>query len=255
MTTNSLKNILVVLLATALCLSAQVTGNTPKKTKVSKETEIKTLTAAAATEKDPEKKLVLARAAKILAEQLEAEAKKASGKSDSPAMVTARRQIAGEQKRISQRNKKAEEVIGNAQMVGCSDITTNTEAFLNPTSVDGSTVIVSPAGTRTSRVHVMVSVRILNIGTFAIDSIESPLSRYGVLVRNLCSGGAITLSFTLNWEDPDYLTIPLLATARTSDGRVATEEMTLSLSRYNQQYNRIDARNWRVRLQPEHQVR
>ncbi len=221
---------LVVIWATTLCLSAQVKS-------------------------DPEQDLIRARrAAVISAKKAEKDAKEALKKADTPAMKVARQELTAEQKTIARQEKTAREVVSSAQMVGCKSIATITEVALNPRLAGPATVIVSPYGTRTSRVNVMTSVRILNIGTFPID-IESPLTRYGVLVRNLCSGGAITLSFTLNWEDQNQLTIPLLAIARTPDGRVATEEMSLTLDRYRQENQRVDARTWRVHLQPEHQIR
>lgn len=127
--------------------------------------------------------------------------------------------------------------INNSQLTGC----------------DADSVWVSRRAVQTTNWRVMTKVRITNMGTLPID-VESPLYG-GLLVKNLCSGGSITLSFVLKWEDSDQVQIPLMALSRPPDGGVATEQFYANLNRWNIQYNRVTSQIWQVRLSRQYQTR
>lgn len=149
----------------------------------------------------------------------------------------ARKEIERREKTENKLQKRAESTISNAQISGCAP----------------DSVWVSPRATMNSLLRVMSVVRVTNSGTLPVD-IESPLYG-GILVRGLCSGGSITLSFVLRWEEPDQLQIPLTAISRPTDGGVATDQFQTYLNRYDIQYNRVRAQTWMVRVQRQYQSR
>ncbi|MBI4155859.1 MAG: hypothetical protein HY507_01335 [Candidatus Zambryskibacteria bacterium] len=199
----------------------------------------------------PEQKVVRLRAVEIEAREAREKAEAELKKSDTPAMTKARKEIGKEAKRVAERDKKAAEVLQNANVTGCKNVAAE-GADIADANLD--IVYVSYNAVRSSRFHVMVSVIVTNLGTLPLD-LQTSFRGYGPLIKNLCSGGSVTLSFPLNWEDADYVQVPLQAIARTPDGRVATESRIFTLNRWNQQNFRVDNQIWEIHLNIQYQIR
>ena len=90
-------------------------------------------------------------------------------------------------------------------------------------------------------------IRVVNDDSVSVD-IETPLRRYGPIVKNLCPHGSLTLGFMLEWwEGQDNLRVPLKAIHRPDDGgKIAYEERTFNLNRGP---DTVDNRIWEIRLQ------
>lgn len=182
------------------------------------------------------------RAIKIRAREIELreELKKlesAKRKLDTPNEKKAWKQIEREEK--AERNAQREELrkVGNAELSGCAP----------------DSVWVSRRATERTMWRVMTLVRITNTSALPIN-IESPLYG-GDLVRNLCSGGSVTLSFVIAWTDADQLQIPLTAVARPDDGGILTDQFQTYLSRWNVQSQRVTTQVWQARPYRQHLTR
>lgn len=157
-------------------------------------------------------------------------------KLETPSERKARKEIERQEK-LARRAERGEQVTtANAEVTGCPE----------------GTVWVSRRATQRSSWRVMVLVRITNTGALPID-VESPLYG-GVLVRDLCSGGGVTLSFTLGWADQDQVQIPLTAISRPPDGGLATDQFFMYISKFDIQSNRVRTLVWQTRLIRQYQT-
>lgn len=184
-----------------------------------------------------EKAICLTAQSRELAEKARKVAEQAR-KAEPASVGQVRREVeSAEQARLAARQNEARKV-ANAQVTGCP----------------AGSVWVSDSVADKSRWRVMATVEVINVGALALDEIRAGAG-YGVVVRNLCSGGSVTLHFVLRWQDSDQVSIPLTAIARPPDGGVATADFSTYLSRWNVQYNRVTSSVWQVRLNRQYQVR
>jgi hypothetical protein len=185
----------------------------------------------------PREKLIRLRAQQI---EAQAEMKKVEAelhKSQSPAVRKATKEVEMAEKRAEMVGREEARVARNVHVSGC----------------ESGTVWVNPRVGNKSMWRVMATVDVVNSGALAIDEIRA--GKYGVVVRNLCSGEAVTLFFVLQWEDSDQVQIPLVAISRPPDGGVATDQSQVYMSRMNQQFSRVSSQVWQVRLNRQYQVR
>ena len=157
-------------------------------------------------------------------------------KMETPSERQARKEIERQERNHSRLENDELRSENNAEISGCPD----------------GTVWISKRATQRSNWRVMTMVRITNTGTLPVD-IESPLYG-GVLVRDLCSGGSVTVSFALGWSDPDQLQIPLTAISRPQDGGLATADFYTYVSKFDIQSNRVRTQTWLVRVNRQYQV-
>ena len=184
--------------------------------------------------------IVRLRAEKIELEKKIKEAEDAQKKSDSPAMKKARKEIEKENKRIANREKKQTEAVTQANVIGCDPITS---------------VEINPGATRySSWFGNTLVIRLVNESALTIDSIETSFHRYGWVVRNICPGGSLTISFMLDWQDPDSMQVPFKAISRDAGGGMAIEERQFYINR-NNQYQRVDNQVWNIHLYRVQQTR
>ncbi len=210
-----------------------------KTTKVKKEKESKkntTPTTAPAGETDREK-IVRLRALAIEANANLKKAEREAHKAESPAMKQAERQIAHEEKQQAKIKREARRVIADAQITGCPD----GNFWVNPE--------VEPPHWVT-RIYQSVVVRVVNTSALPIEIASSK----GVVARNLCPRGSMTMTFFLGLLDSDNVPIQLTAVARPADGGIATAQFSVYLNR-NNYYQRVDSQTWMVSLNRQRQTR
>lgn len=148
-----------------------------------------------------------------------------------PAEKQAEQKITRQEKNQDKTVREAREAIINAQITGCP----------------AGTVWASPNAEpphMVTRIYQSVIVRIVNTGALTIDEISGP---NGVMARNLCSRGAMTMTFFLGLLDSDQMNIPLTAIARAPDGGIATAQFNVYLDR-NNYYRRVDNQIWQIQL-------
>jgi hypothetical protein len=152
-----------------------------------------------------------------------------------------------ERQRTEERQRQAAETLSRTQMTGCAGVVVMEDVSLGIFRPNPDVVEVSTNATRSSRINVMVVVRVFNTTRWPID-VETPFKHYGPVVRNLCPGGAVTLSFPLSWEDSNSMQLPLKAIARISPITMATSERTFYLNRSNASFQRIMNEIWQVQV-------
>jgi hypothetical protein len=180
---------------------------------------------------------------RLRAEQIELQKKiveleKQVVKSDTPSMKQARKEVVSKLRAEAVEAAETARDSINAQVTGC----------------DPATVWISPKVSERSRWRVMTTIEVINVSAIPIDEIRAG-SGYGVVVRNLCPGGSITLSFVLRWEDSDNVRIPLTAISRTAEGGIAVAQSSANLNRMSIRHSRVTSRVWQVRLNRQRQVR
>ncbi len=102
-----------------------------------------------------------------------------------------------------------------------------------------------------TKIYQSAVVRIVNTSAMTIDEISGPT---GIMVRNLCPRGTVTIKVFLGMLDSDQIQVPLMAIARPQDGGIATAPFTVSLYRWNY-YQRVDNQIWYVNPQRQQQTR
>jgi hypothetical protein len=244
---------------------------TTKKEKKNKNAKTTTPTTAPAGETERER-LVRLRALVIEASENLKKAENEARRAQSPAMKQAEKQITRQANDQAKAERQATEVIRDAQITGCKaalltpQTGTNLDQVLSAVSLPDSgivtwemksvldTALVSPEAEPwhwVRRIYQSSVVRVINTGALTIDEISGPK---GVLVRNLRSGCAMTMTFYQDFLDSDNVPISLMAIARPKDGGVATAPFQVYLNR-NDNYTRVQSQTWQVNLQRQFQTR
>jgi hypothetical protein len=156
-----------------------------------------------------EEREILARAAEIEAKKATAAAQKAKEVGDSPAIRQARRDHAKEERRNKKASEQRAKMIVSSRLVGC----------------DADTVAIFPLDQGFDPFAIFPStlrIRIVNTSPVPID-IETPFRGYGPLIRNLCPGGSVNVTFKLGSTEESQL-VPMTAISMTPDGVPMTQE-------------------------------
>ena len=170
-----------------------------------------------------------------------------------------RREKEKKQKDESKRVKEDAELLQKVKVTGCKGATIMPDSILKngvivEVPTDPDLVYVSRKASEYSFVPILREpaweLTIENDSRWPIK-IETSFKRRGLLVKNLCAHGSITISFTLQWEDHDIRDVPLKVSAELPGGRIATEQRTFQLNRYNY-YQPIQTQIWQVHLSPQY---
>jgi hypothetical protein len=89
---------------------------------------------------------------------------------------------------------------------------------------------------------------VTNFSGVAIDEIRAGIR--GIVLRNLCSGGSVTLRFNMPWWGEgagNMLHIPVKAIARTSGRDYAWDYGGVYLNRWNQNWEAFPTGDWTIR--------
>lgn len=150
-------------------------------------------------------RLIRLRAEQIrLAKQVE-EAEKALRKSEAPEERQARKELEKEEKKVAKAEESAEKAIDRADITGC----------------ESGTVEVHPNIAPRFTINSSIRIRVTNPEQVPID-IED--AQHGLIVRNLCPGGSLTIFRARNIADPDHMSFRFLAKAMFPDGTLAMGE-------------------------------
>ncbi len=131
----------------------------------------------------------------------------------------ARGELQKETRRVERIERENAKAVSEAQLTGCAP----------------DTVKVFPLDQRRDPFAIFPStlrVRILNQGLNPIN-VDTSFRGYGTLVSDLCSGGAVTLTFKLNAWEPGQQ-IPLTFWTKLQNGRVSSQRRTFWLQRSRQ---------------------
>lgn len=176
----------------------------------------------------PEDKLIRLRAEKIRIDRETKEAEDAVRKNDSADMKAARKQVETENKGAESLRKEEAKVLSRAAISGCTNVNVDARAE------------------QTSWLNVTTSVRIVNT-TPMTWNIQTPSRNLGVIVKGLCPGGSITLSFARTFADSLSENIALVAVSQPLVGNtVITEQFSLSLYAGNIDYQQHTSSVWQI---------
>lgn len=189
---------------------------------------------------DPHDQAVCFKAQSLELAKRSATAKKTASANEPNSMKEVRKQEQSEQKRQADVQKRINEVYSFARITGCPAGT-----------VIVSDTAVPPAWKR--RWFVNITLDITNVGALPVNEIRA--GNYGLIVQNLCSGGSLSVNFTMDVEGPDTKEIALTATSRPEDGGVSMAETRIYLNRYDMQSRQHRNEPWRINLQRQYQSR
>jgi len=212
--------------------------NGGKTATAKKEKKTKTTPTTAPAGETEREKLVRLRALAIEASENLKKAENEAHRAKSPAMKQAEKEIAGSEKLQQKIERERNRISADAQVTGCPANTVWVNQDAEPPHW-------------TTRVFPSVVVRIINTDAIPIDEISGP---NGIMVRNLCARGAVTVKVFLGFLDSDQMQVPLMAIARMENGGIGTAQTTLNLNRYND-YQRVDNQIWTIHLNRQQQTR
>ncbi len=177
-----------------------------------------------------EEREILARAAEIEAKKATAAAQRAKEVGDSPSIRQARRERAKADKKTKGDAERRAKFLASSRLVGCEPDTV--EIFPLDQRFDPFAIFPS-----------MVRIRVVNTSSQPID-IETSFHGYGPLVRNLCPGGSLSLSFKLGSMEESQQ-VPLTAITMTPEGQVGTQERMFWLQKNGRNQN-VRNETWNV---------
>lgn len=155
-------------------------------------------------------------------------------KQDDPEMKEARRELQREAEERAKRAERNRKAVAEAALEGCDPATVE----VKPYGQDFQPFAMFP---------VTLVVRVVNTGNAPI-TIETAFRGLGTVVRNLCGGGSINISFKLRWEDSQMVNIPIIARATLPNGRHAQQSRQFFLSKYQSRSRRVEYENWVINL-------
>ncbi len=179
---------------------------------------------------------ILRRAQEIEFEKAQKKALKEEKRADTPAMKKAREEIEDREDAQKDARKELVEMRNRAKLTGCS----------------WDTVKISKGAFDGDILENMIRIRITNTGSFFQD-IETPTRGAGLVVHNLCPGGAITLTFSIKrWLDgTGGIQIPLTAKAQPPNASTVTEKAQYYLPN-QRRTERIEDRTWEITTGRQH---
>ncbi len=161
----------------------------------------------------PEEQAVRARAAEIKREKELEDAKKLVRAHDTPEMKQARKELEEEREFEQKMHRERERIAARAGVSGCQEGTVQ----VNPGALEFTTFTDS------------VTVRITNSSSSSRD-ISTSFRGLGVVVRNLCAGGSVSIAFARHvFNSPQYETIVLTAAGMGERGGVVVENYQAQL--------------------------
>ena len=148
-------------------------------------------------------------------------------------MKQARKEIERREKEEKKAGKNLSNALSTVGLSGC-DLSL---VWVNP-SIGNSWEL------RKSSIYSMVSVTIVNRSGIPVD-ITSTF--HGTLIRGLCSGGQVTIPFSIRSYNPSSMQVTLPATTRSMGAGTQVDSRTISLYR-NSDYNsrRVDSQLWEL---------
>ncbi len=179
----------------------------------------------------PEDKKVRMRAIELaVKERLELLAKEAR-KSESRLDKKAREQVEKEDKNTAKHEHEERKAISHANVVGCP----------------ADSVWVSSNAENYDVFNVGVELTVVNTTPLYKD-IRTSFHGFGTVVRGLCPGGSITLSFRRQMaKDSSSVQIPLAAVSEPNPAQgVIVEERNFYLNVSDVQYNRVRSETWEL---------
>lgn len=181
----------------------------------------------------PRDRLIRLRAEEIRIAKARKEAEEKVKALDSPEMKQARKEIEKAEKREKKANQQAFNALATVDLHGCEPGT----VWIN-SSIGNSWEL------RKSSIYSMVSVTIVNRSGMPVDITSS---FHGDLIRGLCSGGQVTIPFSIRSYNPSSMQVTLTATTRSMGAGTQVDSRIINLYR-NSDYNsrRVDSQLWEL---------
>lgn len=200
-TLTQLLVVLVVVVLTTACATKVAPTTVPLTERIA---ELKAEEAERLANESPEDKAIRARAEEIEREDAVKKAREETKNNGSPAMKKAIKEF-----------ERAKKALKNSGLTGC----------------DPSTVQIHPDAVPYRSISSTVRVQVFNRSQVPVDIF---LPRFGLVVGNLCSGGALILFRARRMTDPDYITFSFVAQTTLPGGRmVTTESQQYQLSKHD----------------------
>lgn len=150
-------------------------------------------------------RLIRLRAEQIRLAKEVAEAEKALRKSEPREERQARKEVEKTEKKVAKAQENAEKAVQRSAITGC----------------EAGTVDVHPSVAPRWTINSSVRIRVTNPEQVPIN-IEDV--QHGLIVRNLCPGGSLTIFRARNIADPDRMSFRFTAKARFPDGSLGMDQ-------------------------------
>ncbi len=180
----------------------------------------------------PRDRLIRLRAEEIMAEKARKEAEEKVKALDSSEMKQARKEVEKEEKEQKKAKERSFKAVNSVDLHGC----------------DPEAVWVNPAlgnnwGLRPSSIYSMVMVTIVNRYQQSTDVVSS---LHGTLVKGLCSGGRVTITFAARSTTPSSMQIVLTAIGQSLGAGTQVDSRTISLWKSDYNSRQIQSQLWEL---------